>query len=147
VAGSLAALTADISAAQAAPTAHKKITVVKVVNRKPIGKMLATVKGRSLYYMPKGSCTGQCLSVWPPLTLPKGSKATPEGTKCLGTAKFGKLSQVTYRGHKLYTFVDDSGSSVNGNGEGGFVAAKISTKACPKPKSGSGGGGGGGGGW
>jgi predicted lipoprotein with Yx(FWY)xxD motif len=144
VAGSLAAVTADLSAAQAMPTAtHKKVQVVKVVTRKHFGKMLATTKGASLYYMPKGSCKGECLSIWPPLTLHKGSKATPTGTKCLGTAAFGKLRQVTYRGHKLYTFSEDSGTSVNGNNEGGFVVAKVSTKACPKPKSSGGGGGGG----
>ncbi len=33
--------------------------------------------------------------------------------------------QVTYRGKRLYTFVDDSGSQVNGNGVAGFVVAKV----------------------
>lgn len=146
VAGSLAAVTADLSAAQATPTTTKKVQVVKVVIRKPFGKMLATTHGASLYYKPKGGCTGECLTVWPPLVMKKGSTATPTGTKCLATAKFNKLRQVTYRGHRLYTFTGDSGSSVNGNGEGGFVVAKVSTKACPKPTK-SKGGGGGGGGW
>jgi predicted lipoprotein with Yx(FWY)xxD motif len=134
VAGSLAAVTADLSVAQATPATQKKVQVVKVVTRKPFGKMLATVHGASLYYMPKGSCTGECLTIWPPLVMKKGSTATPTGTKCLATAKFKTLRQVTYRGHRLYTFTGDSGTSVNGNGEGGFVVAKVSAKACPKPK-------------
>src|SRR6266849_4780202 len=85
VAGSLTGLSASLTAAEAAPTAHK-LKVVQVVKRKPIGKMLATTKGKgaSLYYMPKGNCTGACLGFWPPLLLPKGSKATPTGVACLG---------------------------------------------------------------
>jgi predicted lipoprotein with Yx(FWY)xxD motif len=134
VAGSLTGLTASLTAAQAAPTAAHKLKVVRVVKRKPIGKMLATTKGKgaSLYYMPKGNCTGACLGFWPPLLLPKGSKATPTGVACLGTAKFGKRTQVTYRGRKLYTFTSDTGTSVSGNGVAGFVAAKVKSGKCPK---------------
>jgi predicted lipoprotein with Yx(FWY)xxD motif len=146
VAGSVAgvaAVTADLSAAAATtPATHKKVHVVKVVTRKPFGKMLATTKGASLYYLPKGSCSGQCLNFWPPLVLPKGSTATPAGTTCLGTATFGHLRQVTYRGHRLYRFSEDRGTSVKGNGQAGFVVAKVSAKACPNPKKGTGGGGG-----
>jgi predicted lipoprotein with Yx(FWY)xxD motif len=133
VVGSVTGLTASLTAAQAAPTA-KKLKVVQIVKRKPIGKMLATTKGKgaSLYYMPKGTCTGSCLSFWPPLLLPKGSKATPTGATCLGTAKFGKRTQITYRGKKLYTFTSDSGTSVTGNGVAGFVAAKVKAGKCPK---------------
>jgi|HubBroStandDraft_1064217.scaffolds.fasta_scaffold77161_2 predicted lipoprotein with Yx(FWY)xxD motif len=140
-AASLTAVVADLSAAQASPAAtHKKVQVVKVVTRKPFGQMLATVKGAaSLYYLPKGSCSGECLAIWPPLVMRKGSTATPTGVTCLSTAKFGRLRQVTYRGHRLYTFTGDSGTSVNGNGEGGFAVAKVKSGACPKPvKSGGG---------
>jgi predicted lipoprotein with Yx(FWY)xxD motif len=141
-AATITAVAADLAAAQASPTATKKVQVVKVVTRKPFGKMLAKKSsGASLYYMPTGTCRGQCLSVWPPLLMRKGATATPTGVKCLGTAKFAKYLQITYRGHRLYTFSDDSGTSVNGNGEGGFVVAKVTTSACPKA-SGSGGGGG-----
>jgi predicted lipoprotein with Yx(FWY)xxD motif len=133
VVGSVTGLTASLTAAQAAPSATK-LKVVQVVKRKPIGKMLATTKGKgaSLYYKPKGNCTGSCLTFWPPLLLPKGSKATPTGVACLGKAKFGKRTQITYRGRKLYTFTSDTGSSVTGNGVAGFVAAKVKTGKCPK---------------
>jgi len=135
VAGSLTGLTAGLTAAaQAAPTAAHKLKVVKVVTRKPFGKMLANTKGKgaSLYYMPKGKCGSTCLTFWPPLLLPKGSKATPIGTACLGTAKFGKRTQITYRGRRLYTFTSDMGTSVTGNGVAGFVVAKVKTGKCPK---------------
>ena len=102
--------------------------VVKVVNRAPFGKMLATVKGRSLYET-AGTCTGQCLVIWPRLVLAPG-KTTPTGVSGLGKAAFkvGTKTefQVTYKGKRLYTFISDSGSSVNGNGVGGFMVAKVS---------------------
>lgn len=133
-AGSLTGIVAGVSAAQASTPAsmHKKMQVVKVVSRAPFGKMLATKAGRSLYYMPTGTCRGECLSIWPPLVLRKGSTVIPTGTKCLGTAKFAHLRQITYRGHRLYKFADDSGTSVTGNGEAGFLVAKVSNRSCPR---------------
>lgn len=131
--GGLTAVAADVSAAGAATpaTMHKKMQVVKVVTRGSFGKILAVKKsGRSLYYLSTGSCRGQCLSIWPPLLLPKKSTFTPTGARCLGTAKFGERRQVTYRGHRLYTFADDSGPTPTGNGEGGFVVAKVRSGAC-----------------
>jgi len=53
-------------------SAHATVTterVVQVVTRTVAGtpvKMLATDSGLSLYVKPTGSCTGGCLSVWPP---------------------------------------------------------------------------------
>jgi predicted lipoprotein with Yx(FWY)xxD motif len=131
--GSLAAVTAGVSAAQAAPAPMqpKKVQVVKVVSTKHFGKILSKkATGRSLYYMPTGSCTGPCLPIWPPMLLPKGSTFKPTGVSCLGTANFAGRRQVTYRGHRLYTFADDTGSTPTGNGEGGFLVAKVKTGAC-----------------
>lgn len=133
VAGSLAAVATEVSAAQAAPAATHKLKVVKVVTRHRFGKMLATVKGRSLYYIPSNKCNKGCLAFWPPLLMPKKSKARPTGVTCLSTLKFAKTRrQVTYRGHRLYTFTGDSGSSVHGNHQAGFLVAKVRTGACPK---------------
>jgi predicted lipoprotein with Yx(FWY)xxD motif len=133
VAGSLAAVAANVSAAQAVPVATPKLKVVKVVTRHPFGKMLATVKGRSLYYIPSNKCDKKCLAVWPPLLMPKKSKAIPTGVTCLTTLKFGTARrQVSYRGHRLYTFVNDHGTSVTGNHVAGFLVAKVRTGGCPK---------------
>ena len=133
VAGSLVALAVDGSVAQAAPATTHKLKVVKVVTRHPFGKMLATVKGRSLYYIPSNKCSGACLGIWPPLLMPKNSKAVPTGVSCLGTLKFGKNGrQVSYRGHRLFTFVSDHGTTVKGNRVGGFLVAKVIAAGCPK---------------
>ncbi len=132
VAGSLAAVALDVSAAQAAPATTHKLKVVKVVTRHPFGKMLATVKGRSLYYIPSNKCNAACLKFWPALVMPKNSKAVPTGTTCLGTLKSGKSGrQVSYRGHRLYTFISDHGTSVKGNHVAGFLVAKVRTGGCP----------------
>ena len=131
--GSLAAVSADVSVAQATPAATPKLKVVKVVTRHKFGKILATVKGRSLYYIPSNKCNKACLPFWPPLLMPKNSKAVPTGTTCLGTLKFAKTRrQVTYRGHRLFTFVSDHGTSVMGNHVAGFLVAKLRTGGCPK---------------
>lgn len=129
LAGSLTAV--GVSAAQAQPQTTRRATVVKVVTRSPIGKMLATIHGRSLYYKPVGNCTAAsgCLAAWPPLLMPRG-KTIPLGTRCLKTVKFGHRLQVTYRGKRLYTFISDHGSSVLGDGQAGFKAAKLRTGAC-----------------
>ncbi len=127
--GSLTVMSADLSAAQATPARTTSAIVVKVVTRAPFGKMLATIKGRSLYIKPKGGCTGACLTAWPPLLMPKGT-TVPRGVRCLKTAKFGRRLQVTYRGKRLYRFAGDSGTSVNGNNVGGFKVAKLITGPC-----------------
>ena len=132
VAGSLAAVAADVSAAQAAPNTTPRLKVVKAVTRRPFGKMLATTRGSSLYYIPSNRCNKTCLAAWPPLLMPKKSKAIPTGVTCLSTLRFGRSGrQVAYRGHRLYTFVGDHGSSVTGNRVQGFLVAKVSAGGCP----------------
>jgi predicted lipoprotein with Yx(FWY)xxD motif len=133
VAGSLAAVAADVSAAQAVPTATPKLKVVKVVTRHRFGKMLATTRGLSLYYIPSNRCNKACLAIWPPLLMPKKSRAIPTGVTCLSTLRFGRSGrQVAYRGHRLYTFVSDHGTSVLGNHVQGFLVAKLRTGGCPR---------------
>ena len=99
--------------------------VVKVAKRGGFGKILTTVGGRTLYKHPNGPCTGGCLTIWPPLLLPVG-KTIPKGIKGLRAALLPSgRRQVTYRHRRLYTFVNDSGTSVTGNGVAGFVVAKV----------------------
>jgi predicted lipoprotein with Yx(FWY)xxD motif len=119
------------SAATAHPAAKTATTafVVKERSRAHFGKILVTERGMALYYKPHGSCTGQCLAIWPRLVMPKG-KTKPRGANCLGTKTFGNHRlQVTYRGHRLYTFVDDMGTSVTGNNVQGFKVAKV-VRSC-----------------
>ena len=132
VAGAIASIPL-VSAGAGTATKSKDKVVVQVVTRTPSGttspvSMLATVKGASLYTAPSSGCTGGCLNIWPPLYVAKGK--TPTGVNGLGTlmVTIGKRHkfQVTYLGKPLYTFVDDSGSSANGNGVAGFMAAVVS---------------------
>jgi predicted lipoprotein with Yx(FWY)xxD motif len=121
---------ADLAAPPAASAAvthpaAKSAVVVKERVRGHFGKILVTTHGMALYYLPHGTCTGECLSIWPRLMMPAG-KTVPKGASCLGTARVGKHGlQVTYRKHRLYTFADDTGSSVTGNGVAGFAVAKV----------------------
>lgn len=121
-----AGLTSAAMSAGAATTrrAPRSAVVVEERTHAPFGKILYTTHHRALYYVKSGSCTGGCLSVWPPLLMPKG-KTMPKGASCLATAKFGRRLQVTYRHHRLYTFINDSGGSVTGNGVEGFAVARV----------------------
>ena len=122
-------LVPGLEAAQAAsPDGHGAV-VVQEVNRSPVGNMLATTSGASLYIHPSGPCTGGCLSVWPALLMPAG-KTKPKGAQCLTTVSTSGGLQVSYHNQALYTYTGDSGSSLNGNGVAGFKAAKIN-KNCP----------------
>ena len=134
-AGAIASIATLALGLQAAPVASASTTatsatVVKRVSRSPIGSMLATTKGASLYIHPGGPCNASCRAIWPPLLMPAGT-TVPLGAKCLSTVAFGtNRLQVRYHAQKLYTFTGDSGTSVNGNKVAGFVAAKVTT-ACP----------------
>jgi predicted lipoprotein with Yx(FWY)xxD motif len=128
----LTMLTAGMGSAQASSqtTAATSAVVVKVAVRGAFGKILTADNGHALYTHPGGPCTGSCLSVWPALLMPRG-KTVPKGASCLTTKKFtGARLQVAYNKQVLYTFVNDTATSVNGNGVGGFMVAKV-TAACP----------------
>jgi predicted lipoprotein with Yx(FWY)xxD motif len=81
------------------------------------------VSGKTVYTLQPSStpCTAQCLTAWPPVTLPAGVTKVKAGPGVnaakLGTKKTtsGAL-QVTYGGKPLYFFVGDKGAGqVNGN--------------------------------
>jgi predicted lipoprotein with Yx(FWY)xxD motif len=123
--GGVTAATAGIAAAQTGqgPTGTSAV-VVKEAFRTGFGKMLVTPgAGRALYTNPAG-CSVACQTIWPPLVMPAGA-TTPTGARCLATVRLGTKLQVTYHKLRLYTFVNDIGHSVTGNGVAGFHAAKV----------------------
>jgi predicted lipoprotein with Yx(FWY)xxD motif len=132
-AGALCAVAAGLSFAASAPAAATtqprsgRAVVVKIsASRGGFKNVLTTTAGVGATLYTASTCTGGCLSAWPPLLMPKG-KTMPEGPRGLtglGTVKFGSRLQVTYKHHRLYTYVSDSGSSVNGNGVAGFSVIK-----------------------
>jgi predicted lipoprotein with Yx(FWY)xxD motif len=121
-AGSIGVAAAAAGAAPAAPHSGKTAVVVKIAaSRGGFKKVLTNNAGRTLYTAQ--SCSGACLSAWPPLFMPKGKTVPrgPKGLAGLGTVKVGSHLQVTYKKHRLYTFTGDSGPSVSGNGVAGFT--------------------------
>jgi predicted lipoprotein with Yx(FWY)xxD motif len=116
----LAMVTSRAHAAAGAPATNSAV-VVKVAKRGGFGKILTTVGGRTLYKHPNGPCTGGCLTIWPPLLLPVGKTIKGLRAALLPSGR----RQVTYRHRRLYTFVNDSGTSVTGNGVAGFLVAKV----------------------
>jgi len=96
--------------------------VAKEAENATLGKtVLTSTTGRTLYSLSvekngKFICTGSCLSVWHPLTVPAGVK--PTGPVKLGTIKRPEGgTQVTYKGRPLYRFGADTKAG-EANGEG-----------------------------
>lgn len=118
-----------VASAAKAPTA--------AVHKTSLGKILvAGASGRTLYLLTsdgknKSTCTGGCAQVWPPLLVsgkPTAGKSVSKSK--LGEIKRGKSHQVTYAGHPLYEFEQDSGpGQTNGEGTGGFYVVSPSGKA------------------
>lgn len=120
-----------------------------------LGTYLTDGSGKTLYLFAsdhggKSSCSGACVSAWPPLT----SKGIPEASGGAKTSMLATISrsdgskQVTYGGHPLYYFSGDSAAGqTNGEGVDGFGAkwwlVSPSGASITKAASGSGGSGGG----
>ena len=88
------------------------------------GEILTTGDGKTLYlFTPDtgttSTCTGGCAAAWPTLAAPvtgDGIDAEDLGT----TTRDDGTEQVTFYGHPVYTYSDDSApGDVNGQGIGG----------------------------
>ena len=105
--------------------------------------ILVDTAGLPLYYYPadtakKSLVSGELARLWPPLLSAKPT-ASDAGGK-LTALKVAAGRQVTYNGHFLYTFIEDSAGHVTGQGVSNFSvatprlktissAAKVTTKA------------------
>jgi predicted lipoprotein with Yx(FWY)xxD motif len=96
-----------------------------------IGNAITTSSGHTLYLFradhgTTSTCYGQCAKFWPPvLTTSKPVASGRVMTSLLGTTKRkdGKL-QVTYKGHPLYTFLEDKKpGQTTGEGSTNFGAS------------------------
>ena len=120
------ALTVAVSAGAASSAA--KVSLRKT----SVGMILVNSKGFTVYVFSRDSkntdaCVkiSQCTTFWPPLTT-AAKPVAGSGVKAslLGTIPYkGSLKQVTYAGHPLYTYSQDSSpgstSYVNANAFGG----------------------------
>jgi predicted lipoprotein with Yx(FWY)xxD motif len=93
--------------------------------------ILANTKGLPLYYYQadtakKSFVSGELARLWPPLL---STKLTVTGTQGkLTTLKVATGHQVSYNGHFLYTFVDDSPGHGTGEGVSNFFVATPRSK-------------------
>jgi predicted lipoprotein with Yx(FWY)xxD motif len=123
-AGALAA--AAVLAVSASATADSG-TVVKIGSSN-LGRILVDARGKTLYLWAhdktaRSTCYGECAEYWPPL-LTRGKPIAGAGAQAalLGTSRRrdGRL-QVTYAGHPLYYFVQDTkAGQTKGEGLTGF---------------------------
>lgn len=105
--------------------------LVKVAQNATLGQILVNGSGFTLYHLlredtGKSVCAKKsaCLSLWPPLLLPKGQKHLKSAQKGAGISdKLGVAKaahnrlQITYDGWRLYRYSGDStAGSTNGNG-------------------------------
>ena len=113
---------------------------VSAANSK-LGRILADSRGRTLYLFENdkrghSACAGACATYWPPLltnSKPTGARAAKQAL--LGTTRRADgTTQVTYAGHPLYRFVQDSkpgqttGQDLHDFGAGWYVVAPAGTK-------------------
>jgi predicted lipoprotein with Yx(FWY)xxD motif len=97
------------------PTTTKGVTLS--TERSPVGRVLATPGGRTLYdFTPdtptSSACTkGLCVRLWPPLitttAAPKVGRGLEQSLVSTIRRKNGQL-QITYGGHPLYTWAGDT---------------------------------------
>lgn len=95
-----------------------------------LGKIIVDSNGLTLYdfHKDKGttsSCYGGCAQLWPPL-MTEGAPRAGEGaiaSKLGTTMRKDGTTQVTYAGHPLYTYVEDTKpGEANGNDFSSFGA-------------------------
>jgi len=91
---------------------------VQAISVPGYGEVLGTRGRYSVYLLSdeghgRVTCTGGCLSLWPPLLLPSGTTVALAGqgiTGRVGTLRLGRSEiQVTYDGYPLYTYAGDPG--------------------------------------
>jgi predicted lipoprotein with Yx(FWY)xxD motif len=107
--------------------------------------VLVNAKGLPLYYYQadtakKSQVSGVLAQLWPAVV---SAKPTASGVKGkVGSVKQADGRQVTYNGHFLYTFVDDTPGHVTGQGVSNFfvatptirtIGSATTAKAAPAP--------------
>jgi predicted lipoprotein with Yx(FWY)xxD motif len=123
---------ASVAGATATPAASSSAITIGSMTTS-LGSFLTGPNGMTLYVFSadkpdQSNCSGQCATLWPPLTVTSGASVTPPSG---ATASFGTITrsdgtvQVTYNHMPLYYFANDSkAGDTNGQGVAGkwFVA-------------------------
>jgi predicted lipoprotein with Yx(FWY)xxD motif len=118
----LAAITA-IPSSLAGPTRAGGAATV-AVGKSSLGRILVNGQGRTLYMFAldrhgRSACNGACASAWPPLIASGKARAVSGARASLvgRTRRQDGRWQVTYNGHPLYTFYQDTKKGQT-NGQG-----------------------------
>src|SRR4051794_22576424 len=117
-----------------------------------VGTVLTNSDGQTLYLFQadtgtKSTCSGECASLWPPVTTTGDATATMGATSSMlgTTTRDDGTTQVTYNGHPIYTYSGDT-TSGQANGEGlntyGGLWYAVTTSGTAAMSSGSGNSGG-----
>jgi len=140
--GSSSTASATASSASSAAAGGPALSVAQT----SAGPALTANGGLTLYEFAKdtgstSACTGTCATNWPPLTVAAGEAASAgpgADTAMLGTiTRPDGSTQVTYNGHPLYFFANDSkAGQTNGQGVQGIwwvvsaAGKKVTKKAA-----------------
>jgi predicted lipoprotein with Yx(FWY)xxD motif len=127
----LAALVLVTVAPAAAALPRYPVTTLKASG---FGTVLASSNLQALYYWseePKGTirCTGACAKLWPPLSVPRGTKVrrTVKGIKgTFGTIRRpdGRL-QLTHNGRAVYSYVHEGPRKVLCDNVDGWFVVRV----------------------
>jgi predicted lipoprotein with Yx(FWY)xxD motif len=107
------------SSSGAAKTGSGAALSVRQVNG--VGKVLVDSSGHALYTPAEEAngmvlCTGGCTAFWKPVSAGATLPATPAGAGTLGVVtRPDGTKQLTEDGKPLYTFVEDTSTTVKGN--------------------------------
>jgi predicted lipoprotein with Yx(FWY)xxD motif len=148
----LAVCLALLTAGTASGSLHAAQALV-TVRTTSLGKVLADRNGHTLYLFEKdrrgrSMCTGSCVSFWPPLlTSARPRAAAAVKVSLLGTIRRSDgRTQVTYRGHPLYTLSLDKrpgqtkGEGLDDFGAHWYAVSPTGAKVVKQTTSGGGGG-------
>lgn len=117
------------SSSSSAPSSSASAASIKTTKGAD-GTYLVGSSGRALYLWVadasgKSNCSGECAKVWPPVI----ASSTPSAAGAVNASHLGTITradgtkQVTYLGHPLYYFVEDSSAGITkGQGNNGFGA-------------------------
>ncbi len=131
VAGCGSSSSSSSSVASAAPAASVSASGISVsMTSGSHGGYLTGPTGRAVYLWDadtngKSVCSGACAKAWPPV-ISKGAPVAMHGVNAsdLGTVRRSDgAKQVTYKGHPLYYFVEDTSAGMTkGQGSDSFGA-------------------------
>ena len=118
------------SSESSAPTSGEDSSATTLMTAdSTLGEIVTDADGKTLYMFDndtqgsgESSCTGECLTNWPPLTTEGDAPAVKGVTGEVGTIETADGStQVTLNGWPLYYFAGDAAAGdVNGQGVGGI---------------------------